>query len=267
MYLLVIFSFFKETIPLKEQHIERTRKNLTDCILKDCIERMYHTVRESIFVKIRFCEIWSILRKLVPAKIVGNIGHIGKMFHFSLTFSLHTNTTPLCHFDPYWVYWQDMLFHFPSPYSRALWLWCNLDLLAKCFIFPTCPPSPTNLCVFNSFWAFGKTFHFSLVTLPPTMLSDFVPFWTYWQKISFFSQTSFPCPPPPSSRNPETLIHFGHISKIFHFFLKLPPPPSRSVIYFYYYYLLIVSFWCNVYLIVLLFAVKIMSHVNLESSF
>lgn len=168
MYLPVTFLFlFKETIPLKEQHIERTKKNTTEYIEGTC-----HTLRELIFVKIRFREFWSILRKLVPVKINGNVGDIAKMFHFSLTLSPRT---PLpCSVNSIHYEHIGKIFHSPPP-----------------FPLPRSPP----LWTLIHFWHIGKNFHF-LLTPPPTHLfpcSMTDSFWTYWQNLSFFfSKTPAP---------------------------------------------------------------------------
>ena len=115
-----------------------------------------YTVRESIFMKIRFHEFWSILQKLVPSKIIGNIWHIRKIFHFSLTYSPTPQpcSVTLIHFGH-----SGKIFDSSLALSPRLWL--------------------------IHFGCIGKIFHFSLT---PPALCDFDPFWIYWQKFLFFPQ-------------------------------------------------------------------------------
>ena len=70
-------------------------------------------------------------------------------------------------------YINKIFIYFPSP-SHALRLWCILGISVKFFIFTSAPPPPlpSSVTLIHS-EHIGKTFHFSLAILPPTMLCDF----------------------------------------------------------------------------------------------
>ena len=139
-----------------------------------------YTVRESIFMKIRFREFWSILRKLVPSKIIGNIWHIRKIFPHLLS----DPSTMLCHLDPFWTYWQNFWFFsrpLPPSVTDSFWMyWQNIS-----FFLQLLPHSVTLI----HFGYIGKTSYFSLSPLPLPSFETH-PFWIYWQHIFIF-----PSPP------------------------------------------------------------------------
>ena len=185
-------------ISRKEDHIEKTKKNIAEYI-----EGTYHTVRELIFVKIRFREFrefWSILRKLVPSKIIGNIRHIGKTSHFS-------------HTPPH-----------PPPDTLTLIHFGHIDKIFHFFSHLLSHPVPISVSLIH-FGHIGNFFHSSF-TLSPLPRSVTDPLRIYWQNISFFPYL-FP--------RPVTLIHFGYIGEIFNFSLSPSPLPSfETLIHFAY---------------------------------
>ena len=143
MHLPVIFLFlFKE-----RRTYWKKKKNITEYI-----EGTYPTVRELIFMKIRFREFWSILRKLVPAKINGNVGDIAKMFHFSLSprTPLPRSVTSI-HYEHIGKIFHFSLSPLPPFLPTKICDWSILDILTKYFIFPR--PLP-RLCDFDGFWTY-----------------------------------------------------------------------------------------------------------------
>ena len=110
--------------------------------------------------------------------------------------SLSLPPSPLSPYQDLWLIhfgYINKIFHFPWPSSQALWLWWILDI-SKFFIFPSALPFPLPSSVtLIHFEHTGKTFHFFLTILPPTMVCDFDLFGIYWQNFSFF-----PHPLPPS---------------------------------------------------------------------
>lgn len=214
-----------------------------------------------------------------------HFGYIGKTSYFSLS-PLPLPSFKTIHFGYIGNTFSFSPHHLPNPY-HALWLCSILENFAKYFIFLSLPnpiPPPPNTLWFWSIWDIlvkffifhaplaslpssvtlirfghiGKVFHFSLI--PSPLLSSFRKL--HWSILEILvKHFIFPSPLPPLCS--VTLIHFEHVFNFFNFFSKSPPHPYASWYFFLFiFYLLIISFWHNVYVIVLLFTVKILSHVN-----
>ena len=214
-----------------------------------------------------------------------HFGYIGKTSYFSLS-PLPLPSFKTIHFGYIGNTFSFSPHHLPNPY-HALWLCSILENFAKYFIFLSLPnpiPPPPNTLWFWSIWDIlvkffifhaplpslpssvtlirfghiGKVFHFSLI--PSPLLSSFRKL--HWSILEILlKHFIFPSPLPPLCS--VTLIHFEHVFNFFNFFSKSPPHPYASWYFFLFiFYLLTISFWHNVYVIVLLFTVKILSYVN-----
>ena len=79
-----------------------------------------------------------------------------------------------CDFDPFWTYWQSLSFF--HRLTRNLSIFRRIDTYPKTywyeFSFFTCLPPPNY----------------------PYKLCEFDKFWTYWKKLSFYSNPSLPTP-------------------------------------------------------------------------